>query len=130
MMQFYKTGTETIRPELLGQEAENAAAKVLQVTPTQMRRIFSQIKSLAQRLEKGESWDVIAPLVQLQRAHIAYTIKRGRENNKNNEQDWVELEKIINEGIASVRTQKDYVAFAQYFEALYAFFYAKTKQKV
>jgi hypothetical protein len=42
----------------------------------------------------------------------------------------VELEKIINEGIASVRTQKDYVAFALYFEALYAFYYAKTKQRV
>lgn len=130
MMQFYKSGTESIRPELLGQEAENEAAKVLQVTPTQMRRIFSQIKSLAQRLEKGESWDVIAPLVQLQRAHIAYTIKRGRKNNQKNEQAWIELEKIINEGINSVKTQKDYMAFALYFEALYAFYYAKTPLRV
>jgi len=130
MLQFYKPGTEDIRPELLGKEAEIAAQKILQVTPTQMRRIFNQIKSLAQRLEKGESWEAIAPLVQLQRAHIAYTIKRGRKNNYKNEIDWKNLESIINEGISGIAAKKDYMVFTQYFEAVYAYFYANTNQKV
>jgi len=129
-MQFYTQGTQNIRPELLGTEAEAAAKKVLNVSPTQMRRIFNQIKSLFQRLEKGESWDKIAPLVQLQKAHIAYTVRRGKKNNSKFEKDWVELEDIIKDGLGSVKTENDYKAFVLFFEALYGFYYAETPQRI
>ncbi len=135
MLQFYEQGNkEIIRPELLGKEAETAAKKVGAVSRTQMRRIFNQIKSLDMRLEKGERWESIAPLVQLMKARIAYTVKRGKEAARKPRQGeipteqnhWDNLQRILNEGIDSIKNQNDYRAFVKYFEAVYAYFYANT----
>lgn len=126
-MTFYNDAHE-VRPELFDAEALAIAQKIQQVNQTQMRRMFDQIKQLQRRLEAGEEWGKINPLVRLQKAQIAYTIRRGRANNRVKEADWLNLEKFINDGIDSVKTQQDYAVFCDMMEAVYAYHYARAER--
>lgn len=129
-MQFYKEKGK-VRPELMDAEASSIAGRILKVKPTQMRRIFDQVKQLQRRLDAGESWDDIEPLVRLQKAQLAYTIRRGKKNGgRESEPSWDELGKFLNDGIDSVKTQKDYSVFCTLMEAVYAYHYARTPERV
>jgi len=130
MINFYAS-EKNIRPELLDSEALKYANTMLHVKPTQMRRIFDQVKHLEKRLQGGESWEKIEPLVKMQKAHIAYTVRRGKKNGgMDSETSWINLEKFINDGIESVNSKEDYSTFCLLMEAVYAFYYARTPERV
>lgn len=129
-MQFYKE-KGMVRPELMDTEAAKIADRILKVKPTQMRRIFDQVKQLRRRLEAGEEWGQIEPLVRLQKAQLAYTIRRGKKNGgRESEASWDELGKFLNDCIDSVKTQADYSVFCDLMEAVYAYHYARTPERV
>lgn len=129
-MEFY-TSQGNLRPELMDKEAAAIAGKILSVKPTQMRRIFDQIKQLQRRLDAGETWEKIEPLVRLQKAQLAYTVRRGKKNGgRQSEPAWDALEKFLFDGIDSVKTRHDYGAFCNLMEAVYAFHYARTPERV
>lgn len=129
-MQLYKEDKTTVRPELIGKEAELNANKILNVSPTQMRRIFNQFKALNNRIEK-EGWNKIEPLVKLQKAQLEYTIKRGQKSaQRDKKEQWDELKKILKEALDSVQNERDYKIITLYIEALYAYYYANTRERV
>jgi len=130
MIQFF-TEDGKIRPELLDTEASTVANGILNVSPTQMRRIFDQIKQLQKRLDGGETWPDIDPLVRLQKAQLAYTIRRGKKNGgRQKEGSWDSLQRYLEEGINSIKTEKDYRVFCMMMEAVYAYHYARTPERV
>lgn len=130
MIQFY-TEKEKIRPEIMDCEAQKIASTILNVSPTQMRRIFDQIKQLQKRLNAGESWEDIEPLVRLQKAQLVYTIRRGKKNaGKAKEPSWDNLQHFLEEGIDSIKTDADYQAFCMMMEAVYAYHYARTPERI
>jgi CRISPR type III-A-associated protein Csm2 len=129
-MQLYKEDKITVRPDLIGKEAEENAKKILKVSPTQMRRIFNQFKALNNRIEK-EGWGRIEPLVKLQKAQLEYTIRRGQKSAQKYEKiEWDTLKNILKEALDSVQNDKDYRVITLYIEALYAYYYANTTKRV
>jgi|DewCreStandDraft_4_1066084.scaffolds.fasta_scaffold34336_2 CRISPR type III-A-associated protein Csm2 len=129
-MQLYKEDKITVRPDLIGKEAEENAKKILKVSPTQMRRIFNQFKALNNRIEK-EGWGRIEPLVKLQKAQLEYTIRRGQKSAQKDEKiEWDILKNILKEALDSVQNDKDYRVITLYIEALYAYYYANTTKRV
>lgn len=129
-MQLYKEDKITVRPDLIGKEAEENAKKILKVSPTQMRRIFNQFKALNNRVEK-EGWGKIEPLVKLQKAQLEYTIRRGQKSAQKDEKiEWDTLKNILKEALDSVQNDKDYRVITLYIEALYAYYYANTTKRV
>ncbi|MEW6565383.1 MAG: type III-A CRISPR-associated protein Csm2 [Spirochaetota bacterium] len=129
-MQLYKEDKITVRPDLIGKEAEENAKKILKVSPTQMRRIFNQFKALNNRIEK-EGWGRIEPLVKLQKAQLEYTIRRGQKSAQKDEKiEWDTLKNILKEALDSVQNDKDYRVITLYIEALYAYYYANTTKRV
>ncbi len=126
----YFTSEGNIRPELFDQEAVKVADGILRIKPTQMRRIFDQIKQLRRRLDAGEVWEKILPLIKLQKAQMAYTIRRGKiSGGRDRENDWKNLELFMNDGLDSVKTAEDYAAFTDMMEAVYAYHYARTTER-
>ncbi|HRU29246.1 MAG TPA: type III-A CRISPR-associated protein Csm2 [Treponema sp.] len=129
-MQLYKEDKITVRPDLIGKEAEENAKKILKVSPTQMRRIFNQFKALNNRIEK-EGWGRIEPLVKLQKAQLEYTIRRGQKSAQKDEKIELDiLKNILKEALDSVQNDKDYRVITLYIEALYAYYYANTTKRV
>lgn len=129
-MQLYKEDKITVRPDLIGKEAEENAKKILKVSPTQMRRIFNQFKALNNRIEK-EGWGRIEPLVKLQKAQLEYTIRRGQKSAQKDEKiEWDILKNILKKALDSVQNDKDYRVITLYIEALYAYYYANTTKRV
>jgi len=128
-MNFF-TSEGNIRPELFDQEAIRVAEGILRIKPTQMRRIFDQIKQLRHRLDTGEGWGKILPLIKLQKAQIAYTVRRGKiSGGRDRENDWKNLEVFMKDGMDSVKNAEDYAAFTDMMEAVYAYHYARTNER-
>lgn len=130
MIQFLDSESR-VRPDLLDKEALKVADSILRVSPTQMRRIFDQIKQLVKRIDSGDSWQDVEPLVRLQKAQLVYTMRRGRKNGgRDREMDWDNFMKFMDEALNSVKTEKDYRAFSMMMEAVYAYHYARTKERI
>jgi CRISPR type III-A-associated protein Csm2 len=126
MIQFYKDDKGTINP-LFIEKAYEDSQNILNVSPTQMRRIFNQIKNIEQKIDKN-GWDKIEPIVRLQKAQILYTVKRNIDKEKKFENDWLYLKKLITGLLDNIKSASDYKTFAMYMEALYAYHYSETKR--
>lgn len=120
-----------VLPDLLDKKALEVANGILHVSPTQMRRIFDQIKQYVKRLDSGETWQDIEPLVRLQKAQLAYTMRRGKKNGGTTKApSWDNFIRFMEDALNSVTTEKEYRAFSMMMEAVYAYHYAKTPERV
>lgn len=122
----YYDSNKKVRPELFDKEAEDFSKGITEITRTQMRRIFNQIKQLNRRLEAGEEWAKIYPLVKLQKAQLAYTVQRGIKDSKSDQVkgNWTKLREKITDAIDSVKSAEDYKVFTDFMEAIYAYHYS------
>lgn len=129
MIQFLDEKSR-VRPDLLDKEAFKVASDILKVSPTQMRRIFDQIKQLVKRLDSGEDWNDVEALVRLQKAQLAYTMRRGMRNGgRDKEPYWTAFIKFMEEALGSIKNELDYRAFSMMMEAIYAYHYAYTTER-
>jgi|BioPla2DNA2_1021312.scaffolds.fasta_scaffold131975_2 CRISPR-associated protein Csm2 len=126
MESYYLNEKGIIKTEMLEALAENEAKKLSNatikkkdMTTTQLRKFFNEVKALEKRLrdngDSDEYFNKIMPLVKMLKAKIYYS--SGRENVTK------EFEEFILSKIDKVRDKNDFKAFVLHFEAVVGYFY-------
>lgn len=125
-VKFYLDAEKTqLNPTLLNEDAEKQADLFPQdknkISKSQIRRFFGEVKNLSLRLQQGRPWTQIEPLFRMLRSKAAYAASRKNVNFPK------EFEKFISDKVNQVEDQKDFEAFALYFEAVLGFSYGKDR---
>lgn len=131
---FYEDEEKTILKEsLLTGKAENWVKMFLKprrsenryernpfLTSAQLRKFYSEVKSLETKIE-AKGFPQTKPLVKMLKSKAAYACpKTGRERKIP-----VEFREYIYEMVDAVEDEKDFKAFAIIFEAVVGFFYGE-----
>lgn len=122
---YFVEGTEAIRPQLLDEDAKRVATDMLRakMKNTQLRRFYSPIVVLRDRAVAGRVGDddLVAELALL-KARAAYAKKRESSTVPD------ALVTLFTRHAASVRTRKEFIAFARHFEAVVAYHRALSEE--
>jgi len=134
------TDSGGIKPELLNEEAEKIAASLVRdsrrgdrkegVTSSQLRRLYGEVKDLERRLDEGQKWEKILPLVKLLKAKVAYTVGRAIQKSKWDRREYENLQRFLETGIDAIESKEDFLAFCKQFEAVVGYYYGITKGSV
>ncbi len=132
MSYFDETG-KNIRPELLDQEAREAAESFVPQLPngkpeknaiksSQLRRFFNEFRGLERRFDQlradpEESFRSIKPMVKMANAKVEYAKARGVVPPA--------FVKWLHKHIAAIETAQDFKAFLLHFEAVVGFCYGR-----
>lgn len=130
---FYKEDGKTLQEDLFDTTARNVAkslvGKNLQgrdigVTSTQLRRIFDEVKRFEKTLQFSDSnWQSQFPYIKMIKSKVAYSVARAAKQKSEEKGVYKNLETFISSGIDLIKSQKDYEAFVNLFEAAYGFYY-------
>lgn len=124
MESYYLNSNGIIKEEFLDSKAKSEAGKFYKLNPSQIRRFFSEVKSLEKRLkDNNESEDYfqkILPLIKMLKAKVSYAYGRQVVTK--------EFEEFINEKINMIKTKEDFKAFVLHFEAVVGYFYGLSKR--
>lgn len=112
---------QKVNPEVLDKVAEQKADKMESMSSSQLRRFFGEIKGLYNRLENGESFDRILPLVKILKSKAYYACNRKKIRKS--------FAGFLIGGIDQVNDEKDFRAIVMHFEAIVGFMYGKDKVK-
>lgn len=107
----------------------SAAEAIKNVSKSQMRKIFDEIKRFKFMLEEGAGWDDVYPLVLMQKAKISYLCKRSSDTNKNDASYYKNLKDLTFALIDKCDSEKAYEAYVNFMEALYGFYYEIAPKK-
>ncbi len=119
-----------LNPENFQQEVLSQTARALEkVSKTQMRKMFDEIKRFKFLLRSGSDWQDIYPLVLMQKAKISYLCKRKSDDSKNDASYYDNLKKMIFNLIDLCHSKEEYLAYADFMEALYGYYYEIAKVK-
>ncbi len=114
---------EKINPQVLDEVAEQKADKMPEgrdkITSSQLRRFFGEIKGLYNRLENGEDFSRILPLVKIMKSKVYYASDRTKIKKP--------FAGFILGGIDQIKDEKDFRAVVMHFEAVVGFMYGKGK---
>ena len=110
-----------IRPELLDEEAQDIAKKLRdeKITTHQVRRFFDEVKSYKARLDRGEDYKKIKPLIVMLKSKAKYAATKNKKMNI--------FYEFIGKSIDKKKTEekeiekKKFDAFCLFFEAIYGF---------
>jgi len=109
---------EQLNPDLLNKDAEEQAEALhKKINSAQLRRFFGEVKNLLLRLEQGRPWTQIEPLFRMLRSKAAYA--------EGSQKIPAEFSAFIADNVKQVKDEKDFRAFALYFEAVLGFAYGK-----
>lgn len=111
-------GKSAFRSELFDQEAQEKAESLAneRINNTQLRRFFAPVVRIRLRAEAGEiNDDDIRAELALLKARVAYAYERPGS------QVPAVLVSFITNHAFSVRTKRDFIAFARHFEAVVGF---------
>lgn len=120
MVEYYKDGA--IHPELVTKMAQNAAQSFFsgprdELKASQLRKFYGDVKTLELRYKnstnKKSAFQEILPLIKLLKAKSAYA--NSREVIPATFKNW------IWENVDSISSEKDFLAFLLYFEAVVGF---------
>ncbi|MDY0261379.1 type III-A CRISPR-associated protein Csm2 [Syntrophotalea acetylenica] len=130
-MRYYDDTGKYIRPELLNEEAQQAARQFVQlqgnkvierdsIKNSQLRRFFNEFKNLERQLaqrqgEREEVFRSIKPLVKMANAKVAYA--RARKVVPEAFVSWLQKH------VQTIETARDFEAFVLHFEAVVGFCY-------
>ncbi len=118
-----------LNPEIFKEELLMKIAISLEnVSKTQMRKVFDEIKRFKFMLESGESWDRIYPFVLLQKSKISYLCKRKSKDSKYADY-YANLKKLVFNLINMCDSKETYLAYATFIEALYGFYFEIAKRE-
>ncbi len=109
-----------IRPELLDKEAMDIAKKFSKKLSThQVRKFFDEVKHYKARIDKGESFKKILPLIVMLKSKAKYASIKKSEMSVF--YDFIEqsIDKIKTED--EEKQKKEFNAFCLFFEAVYGF---------
>lgn len=130
---FYNNDGKTIQPDLFDGFAKKVAesligkneeGKSINVTSTQLRKIFDEVKRFDQILTLQENqWDKQLPYIKMIKSKVAYAIARASEQENKKKALYKNLKEFISSGIDLIKTEEDYHIFVSLFEAVYGFFY-------
>lgn len=130
---FYKDDGKTIKEDLFDSTAQNVAksfigknrqGRDIGVTSTQLRRIFDEVKRFEKTLQASDSnWANQLPYIKMIKSKVAYSVARAAKQKSDEKGVYKNLEEFISSGIDLIKTQKDYEAFVNLFEAAYGFYY-------
>lgn len=108
-----------LREDLMGTEAEKLgktlAALKPELTPTQLRRFFNEVRSLEERTE--ESFDEQKALVLMLKSKVAYSV--GKKTSKIPK----EFKDFMDASIDKINDRKDFDGFVKFFESVVGYFY-------
>lgn len=122
-----------LEPEIFNSKAEEVAKKIRGVTKTQIRRVFDELKRLKRKVEKTNSEEEfrrILPYILMERSRIAYTVTRAKKNAKKEDiESYNELKRLFDHNLTinNIKSQKDYINFCDFMEAIVAFHYEISK---
>lgn len=108
-----------LREDLLGIEAEKLGAKFAalkpELTTTQLRKFFNEVRSLEERLE--ESFEDQKALVTMLKSKVAYSV--GKKTSKTPR----EFKDFMDACIDKIKDKKDFDGFIKFFESVVGYFY-------
>jgi CRISPR-associated protein Csm2 len=136
---FYSEGTTEIKENLFYKTAEDIATTFVHtwtdkfgnergegVGRTQLRRLFNEVKRFEQKLKGDENvWKKYFPYIQMIRSKALYNIVRA--NKDGNKEYYDRLSEFITDGIKLIKEEKDFFVFSALFEAVYGYYYEKSK---
>jgi len=110
-----------IRPELLDKEAMDIAKEFTdkKLSTHQVRKFFDEVKHYKARIDKGESFKKIFPLIVMLKSKAKYAATKKSE--------MFVFYDFINQSINKIKTEdeekqkKKFEAFCLFFEAIYGF---------
>lgn len=123
-MSYFDDTGKHIRPELLNEEARQAADQFVRtkdsIKNSQLRRFFNEFKSLERKLiqtqvDQEEAFQSIKPLVKMANAKVVYA--RARKVVPDAFVVWLQ------KNVQAIDTAKDFKAFLLHFEAVVGFCY-------
>lgn len=132
-MSYFDDSGENIRPELLNEEALQAAKRFVPqssdgkpdrnaIKSSQLRRFFNEFKSLERKLAQGkedqeEAFRGVKPLVKMANAKVVYA--KARKVVPQAFVDWLQKH------VQDIETARDFNAFLLHFEAVVGFCYGR-----
>lgn len=124
-MSYFDDTGKHIRPELLNEEARQAANQFVRtdgdsIKNSQLRRFFNEFKSLERKLDQTqgdqeEAFQSIKPLVKMANAKVVYA--RARKVVPDAFVAWLQ------KNLQAIDTAKDFKTFLLHFEAVVGFCY-------
>jgi len=123
-MSYFDDTGKHIRPELLNEEARQAADQFVRtkdsIKNSQLRRFFNEFKSLERKLiqtqvDQEEAFQSIKPQVKMANAKVVYA--RARKVVPDAFVVWLQ------KNVQAIDTAKDFKAFLLHFEAVVGFCY-------
>ena len=136
---FYSEGTTDILNDLFYTTAEEIAKTFVHtykdnfghergygVGRTQLRRLFNEVKRFEQKLDGTENtWKKYFPYIQMIQSKALYNIVRA--NKDGDKKIYDRLSEFITDGIKLIKEEKDFFVFSALFEAVYGYYYEKSK---
>ncbi len=117
---FEDQDKKRINPTLLDKDAEKQADQLHEaVGSAQLRRFFGEVKNLSLRMKQGRTWSELEPFVRMVKSKAMYA--KGRSNGTIPD----EFRAFLTDNIDRIKDQKDFEAFALYFEAVVGYMYGK-----
>ncbi len=119
---------ENIPEDLLGEKAFAIVEAIMRSdrrgedsrnTKSQVRRFYGEVKNLERRLQLGEDWGRIKPLVKMVKAKIAYAKERRNGGLGSG------FKAFIDKGIDQVGSKEEFSAFCLLFEAVLGYLYGE-----
>lgn len=116
---YYKDPEQKIlNPDLLDIIAEKQAdALHSKINSSQVRRFFGEVKSIYHCLQEGKKWPELEPRFRMIKSRAFYAVGTRRIPR--------EFSDFLIGNINQVKTENDFKAFVQYFEAVLGFMYGK-----
>ncbi|HNV36995.1 MAG TPA: type III-A CRISPR-associated protein Csm2 [Rectinema sp.] len=106
---------------------EKIAASVKNVSRSQMRRIFDELKKYKISIEKGAQYSEIYPYILMEKAKLSYLCKRMMEKDRNNAPYYANLKSLIFRLIDMCNSASSYIALATFFEAMFGYYFEVSK---
>ena len=138
---YEDVGKRIIHKDLFDERAKTYATSIKKVSPTQIRRIYDELKRLKRKVEKikneegnnsEQEFRKLLPYLFMEKSKIAYTIARAKKNKRREDaESYDNLKKIIDIFITkqNIQTKEDYIVFCDLMEAILGFHYGEASEK-
>ncbi len=114
-----------IRPELLDKEASDISGKLKNLSTHQIRKFYDEVKNFKARLDRGEDYKKIKPLIVMLKSKAKYAYTKNDKMKVFYHFITQSIEKIKSEDTETEKKKFD--AFCLFFEAIYGFADLKNK---
>lgn len=119
---------EIVGKDLYDTTAKAIADSLLGISQTRLRRFFDEVKSIARHPGFKTDFAKEEASIALLKSKIAYMIGRA-SNDRDEKASLNNLKRFFDIGLNQVDSAASYLVFVTLFEAVYGFFYEKSRKK-